>query len=83
MRLDFYIFLATCKKLKKSNIYILHEAVHIQAARPREERMDRKQMVHRITTLEAGSINQAKMTISKEGALMQTLVVLPSVIIFG
>ena len=28
--LDFYIFLATCKKLKKSNIYISDEAVHNQ-----------------------------------------------------
>ena len=28
IRLDFYIFLATCKKPKKSNICILDEAVH-------------------------------------------------------
>ena len=28
MGLDFYIFLAICKKSKKSNIYISDEAVH-------------------------------------------------------
>ena len=28
MGLGFYLFLATCKKSKKSNIYILDEAVH-------------------------------------------------------
>ena len=83
MGLDFYIFLATCKKSKKCNICISHEAVHNQTTRPRDDRIDMKQMVNRINTLEAGSINPVEMTISKEGVLMQTSVLLPSVIIFG
>ena len=52
------IFLATCKKSKKSIIYISDEAVHSQLARPRDEQTDRKQTFHRTTTLQAGLINQ-------------------------
>ena len=41
MGLDFYTFLATWKKSKKSNICISDEAVHTQKARPRDEQTDR------------------------------------------
>ena len=58
IRLDFYIFLATCKKLNKSNIYISDEAVHSQTAWPRDDWTDRKQTFHRTTTLQVGLINQ-------------------------
>ena len=58
MGLDFYIFLATCKKSKKSNIYISDEAVHSHTARPRDEKTDRKQTFHKIIRLQADLINQ-------------------------
>ena len=58
MELDFCIFLATCKKLKKSNIYISDEAVQSQTGRPSDKQIDRKQMFHGTTTLQAGLINQ-------------------------
>ena len=58
MGLDFYIFLATCRELKKSNIYISDEALYSHMARPRDEQTDRKQTFHRNTTLQAGLINQ-------------------------
>ena len=56
--LDFYIFLARCKKSKKANIYISDEAVHSQTARKKDEQTDRKQTFHRTTTLQAGLIKQ-------------------------
>ena len=60
MGLDFYIFLATCKKSKKSYIYIYFsdEAAHNQTARPRDDQADKKQTFHRTNTLQAGLINQ-------------------------
>ena len=56
--LNFYIFLATCNKWKKSDIHVLDEAVHSQTARQRDDQTDRKQTFHRTTTLQAGPINQ-------------------------
>ena len=56
--LNFYTFLATCKKSKKSNIYILDEAVDSKTAKQRDDQTDRKQTFHRTTTPQAGPINQ-------------------------
>ena len=56
--LDFFIFLATCKKSKKCNVSISDEAVHSQTARPIDDQTDRKLTFHRTTTLQAGLINQ-------------------------
>ena len=58
MELDFCLFLATCKKSTKSDIYISDEAVQSQTARPRDKQTDRKQIFHGTTTLQTGLINQ-------------------------
>ena len=58
MELDFCTFLATCKKSKKSNIYISDEAVHSQTNSSRHKQTDRKKIFHGTTTLQAGLINQ-------------------------
>ena len=56
--LIFIYILATCNKWKKSNIYLLDEAVHSQTARQRDHQADRKQTFHRTTILQARPINQ-------------------------
>ena len=58
--LGFYIFVDTCKKFKKSKIYISGEAVHSQTARQRDDQIDRKHTFHKTTTLQTGPINQVE-----------------------
>ena len=58
MGLEFYIFLAACKKLKKSNVYISDKAIHSQTDRLRHEQTHNKQTFLRTTTLQADLINQ-------------------------
>ena len=55
---DFYIFLVTRKKSKKSSIYILDEVVHSYPARHRDVKTDGKETFQRTTTLQAGPINK-------------------------
>ena len=55
MGLNFYIFLDTWKKSKKSYIYIYTQP---ETARPRDDQTNRKMTSHRPTTLQAGLINQ-------------------------
>ena len=51
MGLDFYIFLASSKKSKKSNTYQVRD-------RQRDEQTDKNQTFYQTTTLQAGPINQ-------------------------
>ena len=56
--LDFYMFLTTCKRLKKSNAYISGKTVHSQKARQRLEQTDRTRTFRKTAILQAGQINQ-------------------------
>ena len=60
MAFDFHIFVATCKKSKKSNVYISDEAVQSWTARQRDDQTDKKETFHRTAALQAGLINQVE-----------------------